>query len=128
GAPAALAHPRTFREVDGVARPRRTVPRQQRHQAAADDLLRCRDAGQVEDGGGEDRKSTRLNSSHVSSSYAVFCLKKKTSAFFTISWYWWSNLPMIACLAESSAVMLSDPACRATRMRAGISRISTHAL
>src|SRR5699024_11874390 len=24
----------------------------------------------------EDRKSTRLNSSHVSSSYAVFCLKK----------------------------------------------------
>src|SRR5699024_12277081 len=25
----------------------------------------------------EDRKSTRLNSSHVSSSYAVFCLKKK---------------------------------------------------
>src|SRR5437868_11446751 len=27
--------------------------------------------------GGEDRKSTRLNSSHVSISYAVFCLKKK---------------------------------------------------
>src|SRR5699024_12736461 len=25
----------------------------------------------------EDRKSTRLNSSHVSTSYAVFCLKKK---------------------------------------------------
>src|SRR6266403_3344011 len=25
----------------------------------------------------EDRKSTRLNSSHVESSYAVFCLKKK---------------------------------------------------
>src|SRR5699024_11494675 len=25
----------------------------------------------------EDRKSTRLNSSHVSISYAVFCLKKK---------------------------------------------------
>src|SRR5699024_12642215 len=36
----------------------------------------------VEDAVGEgavvgDRKSTRLNSSHVSSSYAVFCLKKK---------------------------------------------------
>src|SRR5690348_11831297 len=31
-------------------------------------------------GGGEvaDRKSTRLNSSHPSISYAVFCLKKKT--------------------------------------------------
>src|SRR5690554_6988830 len=27
---------------------------------------------------GEDRKSTRLNSSHVRISYAVFCLKKKT--------------------------------------------------
>src|SRR5699024_11909065 len=26
----------------------------------------------------EDRKSTRLNSSHVSISYAVFCLKKTT--------------------------------------------------
>src|SRR5699024_11466686 len=26
---------------------------------------------------GADRKSTRLNSSHVSKSYAVFCLKKK---------------------------------------------------
>src|SRR5947199_6367200 len=25
----------------------------------------------------EDRKSTRLNSSHLGSSYAVFCLKKK---------------------------------------------------
>src|SRR5689334_24713923 len=28
---------------------------------------------------GPDRKSTRLNSSHSSISYAVFCLKKKTS-------------------------------------------------
>src|SRR6266496_6071684 len=27
--------------------------------------------------GGADRKSTRLNSSHVEISYAVFCLKKK---------------------------------------------------
>src|SRR5438067_6317387 len=27
----------------------------------------------------QDRKSTRLNSSHVSISYAVFCLKKKTN-------------------------------------------------
>src|SRR5690606_41075018 len=29
-------------------------------------------------GGAGDRKSTRLNSSHVKISYAVFCLKKKT--------------------------------------------------
>src|SRR5689334_23660648 len=28
---------------------------------------------------GQDRKSTRLNSSHSSISYAVFCLKKKLS-------------------------------------------------
>src|SRR5439155_8969736 len=28
-------------------------------------------------GGSRDRKSTRLNSSHVAISYAVFCLKKK---------------------------------------------------
>src|SRR5690625_6500644 len=31
----------------------------------------------VADLGPEDRKSTRLNSSHVAISYAVFCLKKK---------------------------------------------------
>src|SRR5699024_12300792 len=30
-----------------------------------------------------DRKSTRLNSSHVSSSYAVFCLKKKKNKIAT---------------------------------------------
>src|SRR5438132_8673884 len=31
----------------------------------------------------EDRKSTRLNSSHTVISYAVFCLKKKTNAPLT---------------------------------------------
>src|SRR5438477_3496290 len=31
----------------------------------------------------QDRKSTRLNSSHMSTSYAVFCLKKKTCAYFS---------------------------------------------
>src|SRR3712207_8207228 len=29
---------------------------------------------------GQDRKSTRLNSSHANISYAVFCLKKKNTA------------------------------------------------
>src|SRR3712207_7033684 len=29
----------------------------------------------------EDRKSTRLNSSHANISYAVFCLKKKKTSF-----------------------------------------------
>src|SRR5690606_39955347 len=37
-----------------------------------------------------DRKSTRLNSSHVKISYAVFCLKKKTR--ITILWL----LPLIS--------------------------------
>src|SRR5437868_11470011 len=34
----------------------------------------------------EDRKSTRLNSSHVSISYAVFCLKKKNPSSSRRSW------------------------------------------
>src|SRR5438067_6748201 len=40
--------------------------------ATALPALHARQAGQR-----QDRKSTRLNSSHVSISYAVFCLKKK---------------------------------------------------
>src|SRR5438034_2536125 len=36
-------------------------------------------AGQIHRGGGGDRKSTRLNSSHTVISYAVFCLKKKNT-------------------------------------------------
>src|SRR3712207_7042702 len=34
----------------------------------------------VADGLRQDRKSTRLNSSHANISYAVFCLKKKTTS------------------------------------------------
>src|SRR3989442_6391979 len=41
---------------------------------AAAVLGRLKDPGAL-----EDRKSTRLNSSHVRISYAVFCLKKKKS-------------------------------------------------
>src|SRR5699024_11316338 len=37
--------------------------------------------GQLRHGQAEDRKSTRLNSSHVSISYAVFCLIKKNFHF-----------------------------------------------
>src|SRR5438876_4082279 len=32
----------------------------------------------------QDRKSTRLNSSHPSISYAVFCLKKKKNKIYTL--------------------------------------------
>src|SRR5438874_4607682 len=38
---------------------------------------RRRDPGVREETRNQDRKSTRLNSSHVEISYAVFCLKKK---------------------------------------------------
>src|SRR5690554_8148559 len=41
--------------------------------AAGDDVAVCESVKAAS----EDRKSTRLNSSHVRISYAVFCLKKK---------------------------------------------------
>src|SRR5205814_7559811 len=39
--------------------------------------FRVVDRGRVVDAARRDRKSTRLNSSHLGISYAVFCLKKK---------------------------------------------------
>src|SRR3712207_7949596 len=55
------------------------VEEEQRRPAPA---VRQRLADQLQQPGpvrqaGEDRKSTRLNSSHANISYAVFCLKKK---------------------------------------------------
>src|SRR5437667_4850939 len=46
------------------------------------DVMTARIAGRLSDlarskGHAPDRKSTRLNSSHITISYAVFCLKKK---------------------------------------------------
>src|SRR5690625_6055521 len=38
------------------------------------------------DGASVDRKSTRLNSSHVAISYAVFCLKKKEGSPHWAAW------------------------------------------
>src|SRR5690349_24145845 len=47
---------------------------------AALNQMRFRDANeQIDRRRREDRKSTRLNSSHVEISYAVFCLKKKNN-------------------------------------------------
>src|SRR5690242_21388176 len=46
--------------------------------AAGPDAVQQQDRGAFELPA-EDRKSTRLNSSHMSISYAVFCLKKKKS-------------------------------------------------
>src|SRR3712207_7994404 len=48
------------------------------HAAHPGALRQIEEEREVEDDGrGEDRKSTRLNSSHANISYAVFCLKKK---------------------------------------------------
>src|SRR3712207_7870349 len=61
------------RELDGLV-------------ADGGDLLECAGevlGGEVADGVELDRKSTRLNSSHANISYAVFCLKKKTTRFPT---------------------------------------------
>src|SRR5438105_9531894 len=55
----------------------------QRAEGVLEHRERRRDAGTGR--GVEDRKSTRLNSSHEWISYAVFCLKKKRSTHYTYS-------------------------------------------
>src|SRR5262245_49061118 len=55
--------------------PRPQDPPQERARSAGADPLRAAHAGHP--GDRPDRKSTRLNSSHLGISYAVFCLKKK---------------------------------------------------
>src|SRR3712207_7236997 len=62
-------------QLDGRAGQRRPVRVGDRARERAAELLRaCRDEER------EDRKSTRLNSSHANISYAVFCLNKKHDA------------------------------------------------
>src|SRR5690606_40272808 len=58
-----------------LARPRRRRGQQRHCQRGGDG--RQRESHRVHSIGLRDRKSTRLNSSHVKTSYAVFCLKKK---------------------------------------------------
>src|SRR5437868_10288672 len=56
-----------------------------------------------------DRKSTRLNSSHVSISYAVFCLKKK----ITVDSILWRVLVIGAVSSNArrhTLIWLADPA------------------
>src|SRR2546426_7597966 len=67
---AGCAHDQTRWEEDALLRRRRLgfhAPEQQ---------FRC---GLTDLKAGRDRKSTRLNSSHLVISYAVFCLKKKNA-------------------------------------------------
>src|SRR3712207_8391699 len=59
---ARLTHPTVLPDVVGGLLP----------ELSAEGVHRLPDLAQ------EDRKSTRLNSSHANISYAVFCLKKKT--------------------------------------------------
>src|SRR5699024_11672329 len=63
----------------GLVQPQ-VVPPAHRHQVPEPHVRQLVQDGQVAAlvGRPVDRKSTRLNSSHVSISYAVFCLKKKT--------------------------------------------------
>src|SRR5690625_6510746 len=61
---------------DGHARTVRPVIRSRRPLPSAS-IQQREGVGHGGDRSQEDRKSTRLNSSHVAISYAVFCLKKK---------------------------------------------------
>src|SRR3712207_8789827 len=68
-----------FRSFERVGRAHGEVvgERAARHLPVKAPAARLRRGDAAEDG--EDRKSTRLNSSHANISYAVFCLKKKTN-------------------------------------------------
>src|SRR5690242_21029485 len=69
---------RTLRESDAIGDECRCGQRPATGQlrVCANRLRSSRTKGQAH-GDRRDRKSTRLNSSHMSISYAVFCLKKK---------------------------------------------------
>src|SRR5688572_31380245 len=54
------------------------------HPPGADEGIGAPVVGQLRPARSEDRKSTRLNSSHSQISYAVFCLKKKNDTRDTI--------------------------------------------
>src|SRR5438132_2920427 len=77
--PEGQAHPE--HPVSGGGEPRLSGPRRSLQPrlfpfcARTGNSRGCRDRR-----GPEDRKSTRLNSSHTVMSYAVFCLKKKTES------------------------------------------------
>src|SRR2546430_5962993 len=56
-----------------------------------------------------DRKSTRLNSSHSQISYAVFCLKKKNTPYFTMTLLAHINLTALdtSCSISRHALLTS---------------------
>src|SRR5258707_12046617 len=60
-----------------AARQCRSRPRHRRRAAGCPRPKPPDESPETQRPGAEDRKSTRLNSSHANISYAVFCLKKK---------------------------------------------------
>src|SRR5215510_5720243 len=60
-----------------------------------------------------DRKSTRLNSSHVAISYAVFCLKKKTTWRQTLSS---TASPLASAFSRISGTPVGHPPYRRTHV------------
>src|SRR5437868_9871215 len=69
---------------------RRSSDQRRRLQRGLPDRARMAVLRRAEPLRAEDRKSTRLNSSHVSISYAVFCLKKKRK--FLSNWHFFPLL------------------------------------
>src|SRR5438034_8187714 len=66
-----------FRSHVGSAEPPSRTERLDRDPVGLTERGAAHDLQSAWRGGGRDRKSTRLNSSHTVISYAVFCLKKK---------------------------------------------------
>src|SRR5438309_6379864 len=71
--------------------PGRAHLQQARHETRDERTYQVVDAGLV---ARLDRKSTRLNSSHSSISYAVFCLKKKNWSVIFVNI--WRRVPFVA--------------------------------
>src|SRR2546426_6826284 len=73
----------------GIGRPRETVQRGRGRAAEEEEREAAGRRGPTGDEGRADRrgdrKSTRLNSSHLVISYAVFCLKKKKKIYSIMS-------------------------------------------
>src|SRR5256885_11977275 len=83
--PRSTLFPYTTLFRSGVERAaRRRVQRQRRHPGLRLSLAR-RAYRRGEGDRAQDRKSTRLNSSHLVISYAVFCLKKKNRIGITFT-------------------------------------------
>src|SRR2546430_5507419 len=72
----------TARAITLISRVRSTLPQAGRQgEIDGDDAVHDQTCSAAHDGDPQDRKSTRLNSSHSQNSYAVFFLKKKKKKY-----------------------------------------------